>query len=166
MWTRASAKTSSKLFSNVLAYCLLISRELLELIRSEGAYLTLLYPSEFMVHNILCIVMKFIREDAQILKFGEKEELTAFDSLIVSAKDFVVEAVRCFQKLWNDPKDDILNVDMQELKKNVMVSIEEYTLDLDSSSEEMAKRAPDHVTAADKVLTFRYSGSSTLQVSP
>lgn len=119
-----------------------------------------------MVHNILCIVMKFIREDAQILKFGEKEELTAFDSLIVSAKDFVVEAVRCFQKLWNDPKDDILNVDMQELKKNVMVSIEEYTLDLDSSSEEMAKRAPDHVTAADKVLTFRYSGSSTLQVSP
>lgn len=137
----------------------------MELVRSEGAYLTLLYPSEFIVRSILCIVMKFIREEAQKLKFGEEEELTAFDSLIVSAKDFVVEVVRCFQKLWNDPKDGALNVDMKKLKKNVMGSIEEHILDLGSSSEEMAKRAPDHVTATDKVMTFHYSGSSTLQVS-
>jgi hypothetical protein len=45
-----------------------------------------------------------------------------------------------------------------------MGSIEEHTLVLDSSSEEMAGRALDHVTGSDKVMTFHYSDSATLQV--
>jgi hypothetical protein len=32
----------------------------------------------------LCIIAKFIREEAQKLAFGEEDGLTAFDSLIVS----------------------------------------------------------------------------------
>lgn len=66
--------------------------------------------------------------------------------------------------MWNDPKDSNLKVDMKELKKHVMGSIEEHTLDLDSTSDEMAIKARAHVTSSDNVMTFRYSKSATLQV--
>jgi hypothetical protein len=56
-----------------------------------------------------------------------------------------------------------MKVDMKELKKAVMGSIEEYTVVLESSSEEMAEKAKDHVLSSDTVMTFKYSGSATLQ---
>lgn len=56
----------------------------MRLIRSEADFLLSLYPSEFIVHNILCIILKFIREEAQKLAFDGKEDLTGFDSLDVS----------------------------------------------------------------------------------
>ncbi|KAI6183852.1 Translation initiation factor eIF-2B subunit beta [Aphelenchoides bicaudatus] len=123
-------------------------QELILLIQSEGDYLLSLYPSEFFVHNVRCTTLKFIREEAQKMAFGEENDITAFDSLI---------------KLWNDPKDSELKVDMKELKGHVMGSIEEYTVDLDASSEEMAEKALDHVTASSIVMTLRYSKSDTLQ---
>lgn len=58
-----------------------------------------------------------------------------------------------------------MKVDMRELKKAVMGSIEEYTVVLESSSEEMAEKAKDHVLLSDTVITFKYSGSATLQVN-
>jgi len=123
-------------------------QELLVLIRAEGDYLLSLYPTEFILRNILCIVLKFIREEADKLVHGEGKDSAAFDSLI---------------NLWNDPKDSALKVEMKKLKPAVMGSIEEYKEGLDSSSEEMAEKALDHVMASDKVMTFRYSNSDTLQ---
>lgn len=106
------------------------------------------YPSEFILRNVLCIIMKFIREEAEKLINGGEEESTAFDSLI---------------KLWADPKDSDLKVNMKELKKAVMGSIEEYTADLELSVEVLAEKALDHVMASDTVMTFKYSDSTTLQ---
>lgn len=70
-----------------------------------------------------------------------------------------------FKNLWNDPKESNWNVNMRELRKAVMGSIEEHAEALDSSSEELAEKALNHVMAKDKVMTFRYSSSDTLKVS-
>lgn len=58
-----------------------------------------------------------------------------------------------------------MKVDMKELKKAVMGSIEEHTLELESSGEELAVKALDHVMASDTIMTFRYSASTTLKVN-
>lgn len=73
---------SSKILLHFLIFTFF--RELLTLVRSEGDYLLSLYPSEFILRNILCIIMKFVREEAEKLLNGGDEEPTAFDSLIVS----------------------------------------------------------------------------------
>lgn len=57
--------------------------DLLELFQSEGAYLCSLYPSEFVLRNILCAALKIVREEAQRLASGS-DDLNSFDSLTVS----------------------------------------------------------------------------------
>lgn len=53
------------------------------MIRNEGDYLLSLYPTEFILRNILGIITKFIREEAQKLVFGEDPEPFEIDTLMV-----------------------------------------------------------------------------------
>jgi hypothetical protein len=41
------------------------------------------HPTEFILRNILCITLKFIREEAEKLAHGENEEIHTFDTLVV-----------------------------------------------------------------------------------
>ncbi|CAD5217900.1 unnamed protein product [Bursaphelenchus xylophilus] len=120
--------------------------DLLKYFQEEGAYLCSLYPSEFVLRNILCAALKIVREEAQRLASGS-DDLNSFDSLT---------------KLWIDPKNSRLNVNVDDLRKAVMSSLEEFSLEMRSTRKEIANQAVNHVLPTDTVLTYQFSTSSTL----
>ncbi|KAI6242626.1 Translation initiation factor eIF-2B subunit beta [Aphelenchoides fujianensis] len=142
------AKQVALKFRNYVSMCKYKSAaQLLNLVRSEGDLLLEAHPTEFVLRNVLCATLKIIREETQKLAFGNEEEVVV-DSL---------------NRLWIDPRDSDLQVDVAKLKKEVVSSLEDFAGDLEDCRDALVQRASDHVLPSDTVMTFKYSGSSTLQ---
>ncbi|KAI6197312.1 hypothetical protein M3Y94_01209000 [Aphelenchoides besseyi] len=142
------AKQVALKFRNYVSMCKYKSTaQLLKLIQDEGNFVLDIYPTEFVVRNILCATLKIIREESQKLAFGDEEEVI-IDSL---------------NRLWVDPRDSDLQVDMSKLKKEVISSLEDFAEDLEDCRDNLVTRASDHVLSSDTVMTYKYSESSTLQ---
>lgn len=56
-------------------------------------------------------------------------------------------------------------MNIEELRKAVMSSLEEFSTEMRSTRKEIANQALNHVIPSDRVLTLKFSDSSTLNVS-
>lgn len=70
-----------------------------------------------------------------------------------------------FQRLWFLPSTLGTDVEVKKLKSGVLVSMDEFREEVDTSADGIATQALHHILPTDVVVTYKLSTSGTLKVS-
>jgi len=114
--------------------------ELLDMVRLEGQELCERVPSEAVVGNLIRRVLKLIRDEYHSAIRGRQEEDDTQDSL--------------HKMMVSSSSTSDLRQPIPDLKSKIMESVEELMMELETSSEEIATQALEHIHANEVILTL------------
>jgi translation initiation factor eIF-2B subunit beta len=125
--------------------------ELLDILKSDGELLFSAHSSEFLVRNMLLSVLKIVRDESLRQTTGMDETFTQTDSL---------------NRLWFLPSDGNSAVDIKKIKAGILVSLNEFQMEMENSAESLAAKALQDILISeysDIVMTYKFSKSETLK---
>jgi translation initiation factor eIF-2B subunit beta len=123
----------------------------LDILKSDGELLFSAHSSEFLVRNMLLSVLKIVRDESLRQTTGIDETFTQTDSL---------------NRLWFLPYDGNSTVDIKKIKAGILVSLNEFQMEMENSAESLATKALQDILISeysDIVMTYKFSKSETLK---
>ncbi|KAM3721380.1 Translation initiation factor eIF-2B subunit beta [Dirofilaria immitis] len=154
MWANIQQISSQKIAVDTLTYIRKIvdfgkyssAKDLIELLETERKLLLEALPYQFVVSNIiLCVIKMICEEDGQTNAL--LGDLVSHDSL---------------NELWKT-RDSRRVMDPRELRKSVVVAINEFATEIDTCVEDICAQASDHICTSDVIITHSLSLSATLR---
>lgn len=115
------------------------TKELLNQLRKYGMQITTALPLQFIVGNIVRRILNIVREEYIAARKSSEEEIDVQDSLhkIVTSENDI---------------DDYNNV-VPELKLTIFEHLDEFQIEIESSNEDIAKQALEHIHSNEIILT-------------
>ncbi|XP_050546303.1 translation initiation factor eIF-2B subunit beta isoform X2 [Daktulosphaira vitifoliae] len=115
------------------------AKELLIHLRKYGHILTSALPIQFVVGNIVRRILNIVREEYIAARKNSVEDIDVQDSLhkIVTSEDDI---------------DDYNNF-VPELKLSIFEHLDEFQMEIESSNEDIAKQAREHIHSNEIILT-------------
>ncbi|CAI5438896.1 unnamed protein product [Caenorhabditis angaria] len=148
---RPSSSTISMNVINFLRKIILVEKvktiaELLASLHNHAKFLSAVEPTELIIINIVLMTSKLARDELN--KKNGNGNIRAYDSLFTLCKP-------------SEPTD-MKDTDMKKIKKDLIESIRELTIEIDSCRESISAQSSDLIFNQDVVMVYQLETSKTL----
>uniref|UniRef100_A0A7E4VRN4 Translation initiation factor eIF2B subunit beta n=1 Tax=Panagrellus redivivus TaxID=6233 RepID=A0A7E4VRN4_PANRE len=124
------------------------AEQLIAILRAEGELLYAAHSNEFIIRNMLLVVLRGVRDECLTQTSGSDDTLPQADSL---------------NRLWFLPAPNQVQINSAQLRSGVLDFIKEMKEEINVSAEMISNQAGHQLVKTDTVMTYKLSQSGTLK---